>query len=176
MQKVEGSSPFSRSRASAAALDARSASADTRRVISTVAVGTDGSETASSALAAAFELAERFGAELLVLTAYSARPGASSAMRLPSAPAVDAGWTSNAAEQAERILASAEESASARGIGCTSAMAEGDPGEVLVSLAEEHGADLLVVGNKGMHRRLLGSVPNTVTHKAPCSVYIVKTT
>jgi nucleotide-binding universal stress UspA family protein len=33
-----------------------------------------------------------------------------------------------------------------------------------------------VVGNKGMHRKLLGSVPNTVSHHAPCSVLIVKTT
>ena len=49
-------------------------------------------------------------------------------------------------------------------------------GEVLVALAEQHGADLLVVGNKGMHRRVLGSVPNTVTHKAACSVFVVKTT
>ena len=95
-------------------------------------------------------------------------------MRLPAA--ADMGWASNAAEQAERILTDAEESATARGIGCTSAMGEGDPGEVLVSLAERHGADVLVVGNKGMHRRLLGSVPNTVTHNASCSVYIVKTT
>jgi nucleotide-binding universal stress UspA family protein len=47
---------------------------------------------------------------------------------------------------------------------------------VPVRLAEECGADVLVIGNKGMHRRLLGSVPNTVTHKAPCSVFVVKTT
>ena len=52
----------------------------------------------------------------------------------------------------------------------------GDPGEVLTRLAEECGADLLVIGNRGMHRRVLGSVPNTVTHKAPCAVMIVKTT
>ena len=43
-------------------------------------------------------------------------------------------------------------------------------------LAEEVGADLLVIGNKGMKRRVLGSVPNTVTHKASCSVMVVKTT
>ena len=54
-------------------------------------------------------------------------------------------------------------------------MAEGDPGEVLVSLAERHGADVLVVGSRGMERRVLGSVPNTVTHKASCSVLLVKT-
>jgi nucleotide-binding universal stress UspA family protein len=47
---------------------------------------------------------------------------------------------------------------------------------VLVSLAEACEADLLVIGNKGMHRRVLGSVPNTVTHRAPCSVFVVKTT
>ena len=53
---------------------------------------------------------------------------------------------------------------------------EGDPAEVLVRLAEECGADLLVIGNRGMQRRMLGSVPNSVTHKAPCSVIVVKTT
>ena len=42
--------------------------------------------------------------------------------------------------------------------------------------AEECGADLLVIGNRGMQSRVLGSVPNTVTHKATCSVYVVKTT
>jgi nucleotide-binding universal stress UspA family protein len=47
---------------------------------------------------------------------------------------------------------------------------------VLVELAEHHGADLLVIGNRGMQRRLLGSVPNTITHKARCSVLVVKTT
>jgi nucleotide-binding universal stress UspA family protein len=47
---------------------------------------------------------------------------------------------------------------------------------VLVEIAEQHNADLLVVGNKGMQRRVLGSVPNSVSHKAPCSVVIVKTT
>jgi nucleotide-binding universal stress UspA family protein len=45
-----------------------------------------------------------------------------------------------------------------------------------VRLATECEADLLVIGNKGMHRRLLGSVPNTVTHTAQCSVLVVKTT
>ena len=54
-------------------------------------------------------------------------------------------------------------------------MAEGDPGEVLAELAEKHGADMIVVGSKGMERRVLGSVPNTVTHRSSCSVLVVKT-
>jgi nucleotide-binding universal stress UspA family protein len=136
-------------------------------MIKTVAVGTDGSETAARAVGAAFELADRFGARLVVLSAFGggSRQGAS----------VHPEWASNAAEQVERILSIAEESAAERGIECSSAMAEGDPGEVLVALAAQHGADVLVVGSKGMDRRVLGSVPNTVTHKATCSVMVVKT-
>jgi hypothetical protein len=47
----------------------------------------------------------------------------------------------------------------------------------VVAIAEEVGATLVVVGNKGMKgvRRVLGSVPNAVAHKAPCSVLIVDT-
>jgi nucleotide-binding universal stress UspA family protein len=142
-------------------------------MISTIAVGTDGSDTAGKAVSAALELAERYEAGLLVLSAFDGRAGAASAPRL--SPAANPEWASNAAEQAERILVAAEESAAERGIACTTAMAEGDPGNVLVELAARHGADVLVIGSKGMERRVLGSVPNTVTHKASCSVLVVKT-
>ena len=144
-------------------------------MISTVAVGTDGSETAAIAVAAALDLAERFEATLVVLSAYTGQPGGSSMPRLSGASS-DSQWASNSAQQAERILVDVQERASGRGIECKSDLAQGDPGEVLVHLAERHAADVLVVGNKGMHRRVLGSVPNTVTHKASCSVYVVKTT
>jgi nucleotide-binding universal stress UspA family protein len=140
--------------------------------IGTIAVGTDGSDTAGKAVTMAFELAERYGAKLVLLSAFGGS-GGGSAPRL--SPHEYPEWKSNAAEHVDRILAIAEESAAARGIEATSAMAEGDPGEVLVSLAERHGADVIVVGSKGMERRVLGSVPNTVTHKAPCSVLVVKT-
>jgi nucleotide-binding universal stress UspA family protein len=63
-----------------------------------------------------------------------------------------------------------------QGIECTTAVDEGDPADVLVGLANECSADILVIGNKGMQRKLLGSVPNSVTHKADCSVLVVKTT
>jgi nucleotide-binding universal stress UspA family protein len=49
---------------------------------------------------------------------------------------------------------------------------------VLISTAEEVGADLIVVGNRGMGgvaRFLLGSVPNRVAHHAPCAVLIAHT-
>ena len=56
---------------------------------------------------------------------------------------------------------------------------QGDPADAILDVAEEQGADLIVVGNKGMtgaKRFLLGSVPNKVSHHAPCSVLIVRTT
>ena len=55
---------------------------------------------------------------------------------------------------------------------------EGDPADAILDVAEERGADLIVVGNKGMtgaKRFLLGSVPNKVSHHAPCSVLIIRT-
>jgi nucleotide-binding universal stress UspA family protein len=51
----------------------------------------------------------------------------------------------------------------------------GAPAHVLVEHAEKLNADVIVVGNRGMNRRFLGSVPNAVTHHAPCSVMIVET-
>ena len=56
---------------------------------------------------------------------------------------------------------------------------QGDPADAILDVAEETKADLIVVGNKGMtgaRRFLLGSVPNKVSHHAPCSVLIIRTT
>jgi nucleotide-binding universal stress UspA family protein len=130
-------------------------------MLSKIAVATDGSETAQRAVNAAFDMARRFGAAVVILTAYRAEGSDT--------------WAATSAVHAERVLADAEEAAAAQGLVCSSAMLEGDPGEVVVTLAERHGVDLVVVGSIGMHRRILGSVPNTVTHKAPCSVFVVKT-
>jgi len=132
-------------------------------MLSTIAVATDGSSTAQQAVDAAFELARAFDAEIVILTAFSGDA------------AVNGVWESSSATHAERVLATAEEAAAERGLRHSSAMSEGDPAEVIVGLAERQGADMLVVGSVGMHRRVLGSVPNTVTHKATCHVFVVKT-
>ena len=76
----------------------------------------------------------------------------------------------------DATLRKVEERARDRSIDAVSEAREGDPADVLCEIAEQHGADVIVVGNRGMHRRVLGSVPNSVSHKAPCSVMIVKTT
>ena len=140
-------------------------------MVSTVAVGVDGSSTAAEAVKFAAELARRFDAQLVLLSAYKDARGAAS-------PAGDEElqWATSSSARQRETIARTEERLKRDGVACSTLIAEGDPGDVLVELAEQCGADVLVVGNKGMQRRVLGSVPNTVTHKAGCSVLVVKTT
>jgi nucleotide-binding universal stress UspA family protein len=137
-------------------------------VISTVAVGTDGSETASEAVKQAAEFARRFDAKLVLLSAFKDAP--------PASGTDEAQWAYSPAAQLREILSRTEAEMNDQGLECTSLVDEGDPADVLVRLAEDCGADILVIGNKGMQRKVLGSVPNTITHKADCSVLVVKTT
>jgi nucleotide-binding universal stress UspA family protein len=141
-------------------------------MLSTVAVGTDGSATASKAVEAAAEIAQRFGAKLVLLSATSD----SRHVVTPDRQSEELQWASNPESRMREILYRAEQDLLDRKIDCTSMIEEGDPADVLIRLAEVCNADLLVIGNRGMHRRVLGSVPNSVTHKATCSVYVVKTT
>jgi nucleotide-binding universal stress UspA family protein len=144
-------------------------------MIATIAVGTDGSETAGKAVDFAIGLAEKFGSSLVVASSY--KPVSEGRIRREQTDAPeDIQWSINPMEDVESALRGAEERARAKGLETASDAREGDPADVLCAIAEEHDADLLVVGNKGMQRRVLGSVPNSVSHKAPCSVVIVKTT
>ncbi len=142
------------------------------RMISTVAVGTDGSATAEEAVKQAADLARRFGAKLVLLSAFPGSRGSPA----DRGKDIELQWASSSAARVRTILGRSERALRQEGIECETRSDEGDPADVLVRLAAECGADLLVIGNKGMKRRVLGSVPNTVTHKADCSVMVVKTT
>ena len=63
------------------------------------------------------------------------------------------------------------------GVGVRPHAVTGDPADALLAIAEQENADLIVVGSRGMHgmTRVLGSVPNKVSHRARCSVLIVAT-
>jgi nucleotide-binding universal stress UspA family protein len=143
-------------------------------VIATVAVGTDGSGTATKAVESALDLAERYGARIVFISAY--QPVDEHRLRREKREAPqDIQWAINPQEDVEATLRAAEELAEERGLEWKSDAATGEPADVLLRLAEKHDADVLVIGNKGMHRRVLGSVPNSVTHGATCSVFLVKT-
>ena len=139
-----------------------------------IGVGTDGSDTAKKAVDFAMDMAERYNAKLLIASAY--RPVSEDRIRHEREEAPqEIKWSINPTEEVDAILRAAEEQASERGLDYMSEARNGDPADVLCEIAADHDVDVIVVGNKGMDRRILGSVPNTVSHKAPCSVMIVKT-
>jgi nucleotide-binding universal stress UspA family protein len=117
-------------------------------VFRSIVVGTDGSQTAQQAVDAAVELASLSGATLELVAADDA------------------------------TLDQAAERARAAGVEANPHAREGDAADAILDVAEELGADLIVVGSKGMtgaERFQLGPVPNRVTHHAPCAVMIVRT-
>ncbi len=144
----------------------------------TIVVGTDGSETAGKAVEEAIALARALGATIELVSAYE--PVAADRLRQEARQVPqDVQWMVNPREDVDATLRDACETIEAAGVTVTSYAREGDPADAILDVAEERGADLIVVGNKGMtgaKRFLLGSVPNKVSHHAPCSVLIVRTT
>ena len=119
-------------------------------------------------------MAARYGARLVVASCYE--PVREDRLRHETvgAPA-DIQWRINPSEDVDSALRAVEAKAKGLGLDTVAEARMGKPADVLCEIATEHAADVLVVGSKGMDRRVLGSVPNTISHKAPCSVMIVKT-
>ena len=147
-------------------------------MFSRIVVGTDGSETAKQAVREATELAKQTGATLDIVSAYDPVPASRLREERLQAP-TDIEYAVNPHEDVNAILADAEGQVSGAGVKVRTFPRQGEPADAILDVAEEEGADLIVVGNKGMtgaKRFLLGSVPNKVSHHAPCSVLIVRTT
>jgi nucleotide-binding universal stress UspA family protein len=141
-------------------------------------VGTDGSETAGEAVREAIELAKAIGATIELVSAYEPVSGQRLRDEARQAPE-DLQWMVSPREDVDATLRDAAERIEAAGVQVNTYAREGDPADAILDVAEERGADLIVVGNKGMtgaKRFLLGSVPNKVSHHAPCSVLIIRTT
>ncbi len=143
-----------------------------------IVVGTDGSETASQAVHQAVDLASAVGAKLELVSAYEPVPAQRLREERKQAPE-DLQWAINPREDVDATLEVAASIAREAGVSVNVYPRQGDPADAILDVAEEQGADLIVVGNKGMtgaKRFLLGSVPNKVSHHAPCSVLIIRTT
>jgi nucleotide-binding universal stress UspA family protein len=143
-----------------------------------IVVGTDGSDTATEAVRRAVELARTLGAEVEVVCAYEPVPAERLRKERREAPA-ELEWAINPREDADVVLESAAEIGRAAGVAIKTFPRQGDAADAILDVAEELSADLIIVGNKGMtgaKRFLLGSVPNKISHHAPCSVLIIKTT
>jgi nucleotide-binding universal stress UspA family protein len=143
-----------------------------------IVVGTDGSETASEAVRQAVELARGIGAKIQLVSAYEPVPESRLREEKQQVPQ-DLQWMINPREDVDATLEDAAEMVRTAGVEVETYARQGDPADAILDVAEETDADLIVVGNKGMtgaKRFLLGSVPNKVSHHAPCSVLIIRTT
>lgn len=117
-------------------------------------IATDGSETASRAVDRGMSIARSVGAKVTIVVAGKPESGLG-------------------------VVREVLERHAGPDVAIATEVREGDAAGVILDVAEECGADLVVVGNKGMQgakRFLLSSVPNKVAHHARCSVLIVKTT
>jgi nucleotide-binding universal stress UspA family protein len=137
---------------------------------SAIVVGTDGSPTAGAVVRRAARLARVTGALVHVVSAYKTLAGTG---RAPLAPAF-------AAERAdaEAILREAAEFVRSEQAQVRTHAIPGDPADALIAVAETEHAGMIVVGDVGMsgrRRYLIGSVPDKISHHAPCNVLILRT-
>jgi nucleotide-binding universal stress UspA family protein len=143
-----------------------------------IVVGTDGSDTATKAVQQAADLASRVGATVHLVSAYEPVPQGRLRDERQQVPD-DMQWMINPREDVNNVLEESAKTLEEAGVEVETHAREGDPADAILDVAEEQEAALIVVGNKGMtgaKRFLLGSVPNKVSHHAPCSVMIIRTT
>jgi nucleotide-binding universal stress UspA family protein len=140
-----------------------------------IVVGTDGSDSAKRAVGEATRIAAALGAELHVVSAFEPLRGAKIAGAPEGAAKV---WQPLPDADVEAKLSEAASEIRLKHVGVQTHAVQKDPAEALVEVAEKVGANLIVVGNRGMHsasRFVLGNVPNKVSHRARCNVLIVAT-
>jgi nucleotide-binding universal stress UspA family protein len=132
-----------------------------------IVVGTNGSETARRAVLEAARIARAIGAEVHVVSAYEGSTAVAGDFVIPPV----------GEDLTEETLNEAAEALRASEVPVTVHPARGAPADALLEVAAAVGATMIVVGNQGMHgaRRILGSVPNSVSHRARCNVLIVQT-
>ena len=137
---------------------------------------TDGSPSAEEAQREAFELSQRFGAPLVVVSVVHAS--------LPAVGYSSYGYSNVVAELTEAehhrvrgLLGTVGATACAAGLPCVTVLAEGFTVEEICRIARERDAQVIVVGSHGWGtaRRLLsGSVSTGLVHSAPCPVLVVR--
>ena len=135
-----------------------------------IVVGADSSRTASDAVSYAIDLAKMSGGTLHIVTAF--HKGAGVNVDIPG----EVHQSVSPVDMADSLVADLGSRARAVGVQVRTHAASGDPAERICDVAQKVGADVVVVGNKGLQRRVLGSVPAAVARHAPCAVLIVRTT
>ena len=134
----------------------------------TIVLGYDGTEGSARALERTGDIAAAFGSSVIVTSVSGTMGGA-----------VHAGGGGDPTDPPDAhgaLLDEATKKLGDRGVQAESVLGMGSAAEAIVQLAEEKGADLIVVGTRepGVFERLLGhSVSGSVQRHAHCDVLIV---
>jgi nucleotide-binding universal stress UspA family protein len=142
-----------------------------------ILVGTDGSPPSLESVRHAATIAKASKAELVVMCAYQPVDEATIQRWRDEAP-TEMGWRLGPTAYAEEAVEKGRKVAADIGVEARTRIEHGEAADMLITVAELEDSDLIVVGNRGMtgaSRFVMGSVPNNVSHHAPCDVLIVKT-
>src|SRR5947209_6195785 len=142
-----------------------------------IVAGTDGSPSAQLVVDRAGDLAEALATTIHVVTAHTQNSAAEWMAASGGVAIADWAGVEQAQKAAEKVVAEARDRLQGRGVSVQTHVFSGEPAQALIAVAEAEHAQMIVVGNRGMTgvRRLLGSVPNRVSHRASCGVLIVPT-
>jgi nucleotide-binding universal stress UspA family protein len=140
-----------------------------------IVVGTDCSSRARAAVQHAASLAKATGAALHIVSAYKVPSLATSAA--PEAGLMVATSDTDAEASVQGVLDDLASTLRRDGLEVSTYACPIPPADALCDVAAAQHADVIVVGDKGVHgpRRLLGSVPTSITRRATCAVLIVPT-
>ncbi len=117
------------------------------------------------------------GSRMIVLSVV--QPVASALAAAYEPAALPPGLLEAQRQQAQQVVAHAEETLRQAGFATEGRIVEGDPRESVTQAARDERADLVVVGSRGrsgVSKLMLGSVSSHVVTHAPCSVLVVKQT
>lgn len=141
--------------------------------IETILVGVDGSEGSLRAAEHGVALARERGARLLLATVVRTPEGW---WGIGGAPPTPEAMSAALVESQQMVLEEIENHLDLTGIDYETVKEVGDPGTRLLAVAEERGADLIVIGKRGANlaeRVILGSVADRVCHLAPIPVLVI---
>ena len=142
-------------------------------VFERILVGYDGSENGERALKRGIELAKQSKGDLRIVVVADTMSYATYATG-----GMYRTFNEKTKENAENLASGALQTAKAAGIrNAYASEAEGQPADMILTLATEYKVDLIIIGRRGMRglaRFLMGSVSTAVINHAKCDVLIVK--
>lgn len=136
-----------------------------------ILIATDGSDGAKKARTAALDMAEKYGAEVHLLSIITGLPKFASSVS--EVKMIEE-------HERERLVAvhhSAEVDAARRGLELRSKILRGHEVNTIVEYIQKGGFDLLAFGHQGLSSKgkaRLGSTARALAEEAPCSVMMVR--